>query len=107
MPNQEQMRHDVAKDLKDQGAFRIPGEQINLNQIDENQVEEIPMELKDLLPGLIESVIPLAEAINDIPQQIELLSRVTLARSFIGADGSFRIKAFEAAWAIISKSNED
>jgi hypothetical protein len=103
----EQATENRNTDLNNQGSLNLAGEKINLDPAEENHDDDMMNYVKEVLPGMIANLIPLGDAITDIPQQIELLSRVTLARSFIGADGSFRVKAFEAAWAIIARSNED
>lgn len=60
--------------------------------------------------GMVLSIIgDLSEAITDIPAQLELLSRVTLAKSFISKtpEGyNFAADKFARTWELLSGENE-
>ena len=64
----------------------------------------------DVLAMVAEHGEPMKEAILDIPSQIYVLSRVTLAKSFIFKNGDeieFRKDSFEKAWAFLSGESEE
>ena len=68
--------------------------------------------LENLLGALALPSLELKEAIEDIPAQLETLSRVTLAKSFIfrrpdGGGFDFDQAAFSRAWAAIAEPPEN
>lgn len=61
--------------------------------------------LVELLPSLIE----LQDSIKDIPAQLELLSRVLLAKSFVRFNGQnyeFNKEKFERIWSILTENDQ-
>lgn len=69
----------------------------------EQSAAAIPEEIMQYLPAVLE----LAEALQDIPAQIETLSRCTLASNFIYRDQNgtkFDAEKFEKAWEMITNS---
>lgn len=73
------------------------------NASTEQNAASIPDEILQYLPAVLE----LGEALQDIPAQIETLSRCTLASNFIYRDQSgtkFDAEKFEKAWEMITNS---
>jgi hypothetical protein len=77
----------------------------------ENQAPQQMELFAELLQAAAPAAASMVDAICDIPDQLELLSRATLARSFIspsktGEGYTFDIERFERAWAAICPAYE-
>lgn len=71
----------------------------------EQSAAAIPEDILQYLPAVLE----LAEALQDIPAQIETLSRVTLATNFIYRDATgtkFDAEKFEKVWEMLANPQE-